>query len=171
MLQVQSEALVIVLECGWLFIYLDFLSVTFFSLGSRLSFPVSLCSFLFSFLFFLLCRATPEAYGGFQARGLIGATTAASLHHSSEQQRIQAASSTHTIAHSNAGSLTHWAEPGIEPATSWFLVGFVSTEPRRELHYAVFLIHMPFLMYFLVPISFWKIFITACFDKIFWNSE
>ena len=28
--------------------------------------------------------------------------------------------------HSNAGSLTHWARPGIEPSTSWFLVGFVN---------------------------------------------
>ena len=29
-------------------------------------------------------------------------------------------------AHGNAGSLTHWARPGIEPATSWFLAGFVN---------------------------------------------
>ena len=26
--------------------------------------------------------------------------------------------------------LTHWVRPGIEPATSWFLVRFVSTVPR-----------------------------------------
>ena len=32
------------------------------------------------------------------------------LHHSSRQRRI----------------LTHWARPGIKPATSWFLVGFVN---------------------------------------------
>ena len=37
-------------------------------------------------------------------------------------------------AHSNAGSLTHWARPGIEPASSWILVRFVSTEPWREFH-------------------------------------
>ena len=36
-------------------------------------------------------------------------------------------------AHGNAGSLTHWARPGIEPTTSWFLVGFVSAVPQREL--------------------------------------
>ena len=41
--------------------------------------------------------------------GPIGAV-AAGLHHS----------------HGNAGSLTHGARPGIEPATSWFLVGFVN---------------------------------------------
>ena len=38
----------------------------------------------------------------------------------------EAASATHTTAHGNAGSLTHWARPGIEPAVSWFLVGFVN---------------------------------------------
>ena len=60
------------------------------------------------------------AYGGSQVRGLIRAV-AAGLHHS----------------HSNTGSelcLQPTAQftatelrPGIEPATSWFLVGFVST--------------------------------------------
>ena len=42
---------------------------------------------------------------------------------------------TYTTAHSNAGSSNHWVRPGIEPATLWFLVGFVSTMPRRELLY------------------------------------
>ena len=46
---------------------------------------------------------------------------------------IQAASVTYTIAHSYAGSPTHWARPGIEPASSWILVGFISAVPRREL--------------------------------------
>ena len=36
-------------------------------------------------------------------------------------------------AHGNAGSLTHWARPGIEPVSSWTLVGFISAEPRQEL--------------------------------------
>ena len=27
-----------------------------------------------------------------------------------------------------------WARPGIEPETSWFLVGFISAAPRWELH-------------------------------------
>ena len=43
-----------------------------------------------------------------------------------QQSRIRAASATHTTAHGNAGSLTHWARPGIKPLTSWFLVGFVN---------------------------------------------
>ena len=36
------------------------------------------------------------------------------------------------LHHGNTRSLTHWATPGIEPATSWFLVRFVSTTPQRE---------------------------------------
>ena len=46
--------------------------------------------FFFSFVFFAFSRAAPEAYGGSQARGLIG-TVAASLHH----------------RHSHAGSKLH----------------------------------------------------------------
>ena len=51
----------------------------------------------------------------------------ASLRHS------QAASANYTKAHSNAGSLTHWVGPGIEPASSWILAEFVTTEPKQEL--------------------------------------
>ena len=35
-------------------------------------------------------------------------------------------SATYTTADGNAGSLTHWARPGNEPATSWFPVGFAN---------------------------------------------
>ena len=52
------------------------------------------------------------------------------------QHRIQDASATNTTAHSNAGSLTG---PGIEPTTSWFLVGFVSFVPQWELQPSCFL--------------------------------
>ena len=37
-------------------------------------------------------------------------------------------------SHSNVGLLTHWAKPGIEPASSWILVGFVSAEPQQNFH-------------------------------------
>ena len=37
------------------------------------------------------------------------------------------------MAHGNAGSLTQRARPGMEPAASWFLVGFVSAALRQEL--------------------------------------
>ena len=69
----------------------------------------------FFFLLLLLFRAVPVAYGSSQARGQIRAT-AACLHHS----------------HSHAGSPTHWTRPGIEPASSWILVGFTSTLPHRN---------------------------------------
>ena len=49
-----------------------------------------------------------------------------------QQQGIWATSATYTSAHSNAGSLTHWARPGMESASSWILVGFVSTKPGLE---------------------------------------
>ena len=38
-----------------------------------------------------------------------------------------------TYSHSNMRSLTHWTGPGIEPASSWILVKFVTTEPQQEL--------------------------------------
>ena len=42
------------------------------------------------------------------------------------QHQIWAVSVTYTTAHGSARSLTHWERPGIEPTTSWFLVGFVN---------------------------------------------
>ena len=41
---------------------------------------------------------------------------------------------TYTTPPGNTGPLTHWARPGIEPASSWMLVRFIFPEPRRELH-------------------------------------
>ena len=80
-----------------------------------------------SFVCVCLFRAAPTAYGGSQARGLIRAVASSlrqshsnarsNLHHSSLQCQI----------------LNHWVRPGIEPATSWFLVGFISVVPQWEL--------------------------------------
>ena len=39
----------------------------------------------------------------------------------------------YTTAHGNARSLTHQGRPGIEPSSSWTLIGFIFTEPRWEL--------------------------------------
>ena len=50
-----------------------------------------------------------------------------------QQCQIRAVSATYTRAHSNAGSLTHCAKPGIIPRSSWTLVRFVTAEPQREL--------------------------------------
>ena len=45
----------------------------------------------------------------------------------------------YTTAHSNAGCLTYWARPGIEPVSLWILVRFATTEPWRELPSTQFL--------------------------------
>ena len=85
-------------------------------------FPNCPCTQLFIYfcLFFLL-RAALLAYGRSQARGQIGAS-ASGLHYS----------------HSKARSLTHWVKPGIKPASSWILVGFVTTEPQQGLQHRFF---------------------------------
>ena len=87
---------------------------------------IQLLGYLFIYLFIVFSGAAPVAYGGSQARGLIGlqlpayttATATATrdpsqvcnLHHSSQQ----------------CGSSTHWARPGTEPTTPWFLVRFIN---------------------------------------------
>ena len=43
-----------------------------------------------------------------------------------QQHRIQATSATYFTAHSHVGCLTHRARPGMEPASSWRQVGFVT---------------------------------------------
>ena len=68
-------------------------------------------------------RTAPAAYGGSQARGSIGAA-AASLPQP-QQCGIRVKSMTYTTDHGNTRSLTPWARPGIERASSWILVVFV----------------------------------------------
>ena len=87
--------------------------------------------FLFVFVF-LLFRAAPEAYGSSQAKGQIGATSCWPTPQP-QQLWIQAKSVTYTTAHSNTGTLTHWAKPRIKPTSLWLLAGFISTEPQWEL--------------------------------------
>ena len=50
-----------------------------------------------------------------------------------QQHGIWAMSVTYTTAHDNTRSFIHLVKPGIEPATSWFLVRFVSSAPWQEL--------------------------------------
>ena len=57
------------------------------------------------------------------------------------QCQIPASSSTYTTAHSNAGSLTHWAGPGIEPTSSWMIVWLVTVEPHWKLPQESFFHH------------------------------
>ena len=60
------------------------------SLPNLITDVIDCCLFFFLFLFFHLVffRAVPSAYGGYQARGLIGAT-AASLHYSHSNARSE----------------------------------------------------------------------------------
>ena len=91
----------------------------------------------FFFFFFLLFRVAPMVYGCSQARGW---NQSYSCWPTPQPQQcgIQATPVTYirhsSIAHGSAGSATHWVRPGIEPAFSWILVGFVSIEPQRELY-------------------------------------
>ena len=62
-----------------------------------------------------------------------------------QQSRIQATSVIYTTAHRNTRSLAHWARSGIELATSWFLVRFVSTVPGGELQVQFFFLFLIFI--------------------------
>ena len=83
------------------------------------------------FFVFCLFRAIPVAYGASQARGS-NWSCSCWLPPQPKQHGIWAASVTYSTAHLNAGSLTHWARPGIEPTSSWML-GSLTTEPWWEL--------------------------------------
>ena len=86
---------------------------------------------------------------------------------------------TYTTAHSNARSSIHWVRPGIEPATSWILVGFISVAPQWEFSYCTFyhLYCMHLRSCFLVigssgslPVSLILVFIYSFLHKHLWNT-
>ena len=62
----------------------------------------------------------------------------------------------------NAGSLIHWLRPGIEPASSWMLVKFVSDEPWQELLDEIFFLIWDFLSFF-SPV--YNMLCTGCLGK------
>ena len=86
-------------------------------------------------IFFCLSRVPPWAYGSSQARGSNrnysclhtpqDASWMQHIHH-----RMQAGCNYTTAT---AGSLTHWARPGIEHLSSRIRVWIIITEPRWEL--------------------------------------
>lgn len=49
-----------------------------------------------------------------------------------QQCQTWATSMTDTAAHRDAGTLTHWAGPGIGPTSSRIIAGFITTEPQQE---------------------------------------
>ena len=90
------------------------------SLSLSLYIYIYICIILFVCLSFCLFRAAFAVYRLSQARGWIGAVAVAT------QNPSWAMSVTYTTTHSNAGSLTHWVRPWIEPKSSWILVGFIN---------------------------------------------
>ena len=80
-----------------------------------------------------------------------------------QQCQIQASSEAYTTVQGNARSLTHWVRPRIKPATSWFLLGFVSAAPQQELQSVSILYVSSFVSYFIFSLflSFFFFFFRA----------
>ena len=91
-----------------------------------------LASVFYFICLFCLFRAAPRHMEVPRLWGWIGAV-ATGLHHSHSNTRSKPRLRTYTIARGNVRSLIHWVRLGIEPASSWVLVRFVSTQPRQEL--------------------------------------
>ena len=92
--------------------------------------------------FFFLFRATLMAYGSFQAGGLIWSYSCWPRPQL-QQHQIQATSAAYTTAHRNTRSLTHWVGSGMEPTSSWMLVGFIITEPKGNSLKYFYNLHFP----------------------------
>ena len=105
-----------------------------------------------------------------QARGQIGAV-ATGLHQSPSNSGSKPRLWPYTTAHCNTRSLTHWARPGIEPLTSWFLVRFINHwammgTPRCCISKRVF--HCSFENYFYrYKILSWRCFISNTLNMLF----
>ena len=58
---------------------------------------------------------------------------------------MQDPSSICDLCHSSQqpGCLTHWVRPGIEPVSSWMVVGFITVEPWQELLSMGFIVKQP----------------------------
>ena len=84
-------------------------------------------------LLLLLFRAIPVAYGSCQARLGVKLELQPQIMPWQKQHQIWAASVTYTTVHGNAGHLTLRVRTGIEPASCWILVGFITTELQWKL--------------------------------------
>ena len=79
-----------------------------------------------SFFFFFLCFLGPDLQHMEVPRLVVELELHRRPTPQPQQHRIWATSATYTTAHSNTGSLLHWARPGIEPQPSWIPVGFLT---------------------------------------------
>ena len=92
----------------------------------------------FCLFFVLFCFLGPHLQ--YMEVPRLGSNQSYSCRPTPQQQRcrIWATSATYTTALGNTRSLNPLSErPGIKPATSWFLVRFISAGPRRELRFLV----------------------------------
>jgi len=105
-------------------------------------FPHFLYFFLFLFLSFQGCICGIWKFPGW------GSNPSYSCQPMPQPQQcsIQATSATYTTAHGNAGSLTHWARPGIAPTISRFLVGLFLLRHSRNSPFSHFLPFSLFLV-------------------------
>ena len=123
-------------------------------------------NFFFFFFFFLVFRAALEAHS--QATGRIGAI-ATSLHHSQSNTLSEPHLQPTPQLTAMLDSLTHWVRPGIEPKSSWILVGFVTVEPQQELppnpiqllelayqFTSILTLTLPLLRFYCIYSLFWK---------------
>ena len=86
------------------------------------------------FYFFVFCpftAAQQHLEGGSQARGLIGAVAAGLRQsHSNDKSELRLLPTLQLMAMPDSEPIERG--PGIEPAASWFLVGFLSAAPWQE---------------------------------------
>ena len=107
-------------DAGPLYIY-------YFSIYLLRQFLLVVVIYLFS-----LFRPTPSAYGISQARDRIGAV-ATGLYHSHSDARSEPCLWSSPQLMATPDHLPHWQRLGIESTSSCILVGFVTTEPQKEL--------------------------------------
>ena len=114
------------IHCTFTFLWLlfkYFFLLLGFSNWIMMLFGMILFCFVFVSCFF---RAASVAYGSSQARGRIGAAATSLNHSPSNGGSSCVCDLTYTTAPGNAGSLIHWVRPGIQSASSWILVRFIT---------------------------------------------
>ena len=84
------------------------------------------------FFFLSLLGAHLRHMGSSQIRGQIGAVVA-SLHHSHSNVGSEPPSVTYTTAHDNTDPQPTERGQGLQSASSWMLVGVISSVPQQEL--------------------------------------
>ena len=119
----------------------------------------------FCFVFFFAFQGHTHSIWKFPGQGSNGSY---SCWPTPQQHRIRATSATYTTAHRNAGSLTHWSRPGIEPTFSGILVWFVNLwETKGTLQIQVWILPLPHLTVWL-----WRNqFLLLCYSFLIHKKE